>query len=103
MVDVLHIHPSDNVCVAVRPLPAGMDIRCGEVEFTLDKPVPLGAKLSLATLDAGEKIVKFGEPIGSLTRAVRVGEYIHTHNLESDYLRTYERGELLSTSQGSAQ
>ena len=92
---VLQIHPSDNVCVAVRPLPAGATIACAGVSFTLKQNVPLGAKLALADLPAGTKILKFGEPIGTLSRNVPVGGYVHTHNLESDYLHTHARGELL--------
>jgi hypothetical protein len=28
-------------------------------------------------------------PIGSTTSAVRAGEWMHTHNLASDYIATY--------------
>lgn len=95
MREVIQIHPDDNVCVAVRPLPAGTEIACGAVTFTLEKACPLGAKLALTDLKSGNKVIKYGEPIGSLTADVPTGGYIHTHNLESDYLHTYERGELV--------
>ena len=94
-IDVLQIHPADNVCVATRPLSANTWITCGNVRFLLDRNVALGAKLALAPLPAGTKIMKFGEPIGTLTQAVPLGGYIHTHNLKSDYLHTHERGEQL--------
>jgi len=97
MIDVLQIHPNDNVCVAVRPLPAGWQVQCAGVTFVLPEAVPLGAKIALARLRAGDKILKFGEPIGSLTADVEPGRHVHTHNLESDYLRTYRRGELVSS------
>lgn len=93
--DVLQIHPADNVCVAVRPLAAGAAIACAGARFQLARDVPLGGKLALAPLAAGTKIIKFGEPIGTLTAAVPVGGYVHTHNLESDYLPTHARGELV--------
>lgn len=96
MIDVLQIHPNDNVCVAVRPLGAGTEISCGGVTFVLPAASPLGAKLALQPLKAGSKIIKFGEPIGTLTVDVEAGTHIHTHNLESDYLHTYGRGELVS-------
>ncbi|MFV1981768.1 MAG: UxaA family hydrolase, partial [Rhodothermia bacterium] len=83
MLDVIQIHPDDNVCVATRPLPAGSEIACGDVSFRLDESRPLGAKLALKEMRAGDKVIKFGEPIGSLTADVAVGEYVHTHNLES--------------------
>lgn len=96
MIDALQIHASDNVCVALRPLPSGASFQCAGVTLTLPQPVPLGAKIALKRLKAGEKVIKFGEPIGSLTADVEAGTHIHTHNLSSDYLHTYERGELLS-------
>lgn len=95
MLDVIQIHPADNVCVATRPLPAGSEIVCGAVRFRLDESRPLGAKLALKEMKTSDKIVKFGEPIGSLTADVAIGDYIHTHNLESDYLHTFQRGELV--------
>lgn len=98
MIDVLQIHPGDNVGVAVRPLASGTAVRCGPVSFTLSQALPLGAKVALRPLKAGDKVVKFGEPIGSMTADAAVGDYIHTHNLESDYLHTYAEGELVGGS-----
>ncbi len=99
--DVLQIHPDDNICVATRKLSAGSMIRGNGVTFQLENDVALGCKLALTDLQAGDKVIKFGEPIGSLTESVKLGDYVHTHNLQSDYLRTYKRGELIE--QPSAQ
>lgn len=93
--DVLRIHSDDNICVAVRPLVEGTLLSCAGVSFVLAQDVRLGAKLALRPLRAGERVFKYGEPIGTLTADVPLGGYVHTHNLESDYLHTYERGELL--------
>ncbi len=95
---VLQIHPRDNVGVATHPLTAGTVIAAGPVCFTLAQDVGLGAKLALTALPAGAKILKYGEPIGTLTAAVPAGGYIHTHNLESDYLPTPARGDLVPES-----
>ena len=89
--DVLRIHPSDNVCVATHSIEAGASLRCDAVSFVLTHPVRRGSKLALADLPAGTKIIKFGEPIGTLLNSVRLGEYIHTHNLDSDYLPAHAR------------
>ena len=98
--DVLKIHPDDNVCVATRPLVAGTPISCEDVHFVLAVDVQLGAKLALSELHVGDKALKFGEAIGSITKKVHTGGYVHTHNLKSDYLHTHERGELLDGKQG---
>ena len=93
--DVLQIHPKDNVCVATRALVAGTQIACGGVSFKLAHDVALGAKLALAALPSGTKVLKFGEPIGTLTAPVLLGGYVHTQNLESDYLHTHAAGEFV--------
>ena len=41
---------------------------------------------------AGEKVFKYGAPIGSATQPIAPGDYVHTRNLKSDYLPTYARG-----------
>mgnify|MGYP001103041182 CR=1 FL=1 len=33
--------------------------------------------------------MKYGAPIGRATRDIEAGEYIHTHNMASDYLPTF--------------
>ena len=55
----------------------------------LPATVSLGHKLARRALTAGEKILRYGAPIGHATRDVAKGEHLHTHNLESDYLPTY--------------
>ena len=34
----------------------------------------------------GEKVLKFGVPIGSAVRAILPGEHVHVHNIKSDYI-----------------
>jgi hypothetical protein len=41
------------------------------------------------SLNPGDKIIKFGVPIGSATKHIDIGEHIHLHNMKSDYLPTY--------------
>lgn len=55
--------------------------------------VPLGHKVAARDIAAGEKIIKYGAPIGSAVRAIASGEHVHTHNVQSDYIPTFERGE----------
>ena len=42
----------------------------------------------MRTIAAGARIVKYGAPIGRATRDIAPGEYVHTHNMTSDYLPT---------------
>ena len=73
--DYIKINPSDNVAVALTDLRAG-DAVAGVV---LRTDVPRGHKIVLTDLGAGENVIKYGFPIGHVTRAVQAGEMIdHT-------------------------
>ena len=47
--------------------------------------MPLGHKLARRPIAPGEKVRKYGAPIGTATRAIAAGEHVHVHNLASDY------------------
>ena len=74
--DAKRIHPSDNVFVALKDLPAG-ESRFG---VALAQAIPAGHKAAIRPIGEGERIVKYGQPIGAATRAIRAGEWVHTHN-----------------------
>ncbi|MEQ1862827.1 MAG: UxaA family hydrolase [Chthoniobacteraceae bacterium] len=73
----LRLHPDDNVLTVI--------VAGGEV--------PLGHKIAAREISAGEKIIKYGAPIGSAICAITSGAHVHTHNVKSDYLPTFKRGE----------
>lgn len=73
----LRLHPDDNVLTVI----------------VAGGTVPLGHKVAARDIAAGEKIVKYGAPIGSATRDIASGEHVHTHNVQSDYIPTFQRGE----------
>ncbi len=89
---LLRLHPADNVLTVIAPLAAGDSVRIGGVPATVATPLAIGHKLAARALAAGEKVLKYGVPIGSATRAIASGEHVHTHNLRSDYLPTFQRG-----------
>jgi hypothetical protein len=89
---LLRLSPRDNVAVAGGPLKSGVTVDLDGTPLTISSDVGLGAKIAIVDLQQGEKIIKGGAPIGSLTEDVSPGDYIHTHNLQSDYLKTYDRG-----------
>lgn len=87
-VQLLQIHPADNVAVATMPLEGGQQISVGEVTLVVPKALPLGAKVAIEPIPVGEKVCKYGEPIGSASEDIAQGDYVHTHNLQSDYIAT---------------
>jgi altronate dehydratase small subunit len=86
---LLRLDPQDNVAVATSTMEAGQSLLIDGRLVTLPDRVPTGHKLALVPIAAGEKVVKYGSPIGSATCDIRPGDYVHTHNLKSDYLPTY--------------
>ena len=71
----IKIHPSDNVAVALQ------DLSKGEVVegVTLQTGVPAGHKVLLKDLAAGENVIKYGFPVGHVTRAAGAGTLVdHT-------------------------
>lgn len=83
MTDVLRIHPSDNVAVALEALPRGTELRLDGQTLRLAEDVPAGHKLALADLTRGAAVVKYGFPVGRATADVAAGAWVHTHNLET--------------------
>jgi len=70
----LQIHPSDNVAVALEA--AGS--------------VPAGHKFALRDIQKGEKIIKYGDPIGVATDMIPAGSHVHTHNVRTALSETGE-------------
>lgn len=88
---ILQISPEDNIGVAKTDLPAGESVVIGGCRVTLTAPIATGHKLALVPIAAGEKVLKYNAPIGSATRDISPGDSVHTHNVKSDYLRTFTR------------
>lgn len=68
----IKINPDDNVAVALTDLKAGECV-CG---VTLGQDVPRGHKITLTDLKSGDNVVKYGFPIGHVTRDAAAGECI---------------------------
>jgi len=86
---LIRISPQDHVAVAVAAIEPGESLTIAGLSITAADRIPAGHKLALIPIAAGQKVLKYGAPIGSATRAIRPGEHVHTHNLKSDYLLTY--------------
>ncbi len=87
----LLIHPSDNTVTLLDPVREGEKVvflRGGEqASVTALSDVPFGHKVAIRAIAEGEPVIKYGETIGSASRAIREGEYVHTQNLDSNRAR----------------
>ena len=88
---LLRLSPEDNVAAVTATIEAGESLLIDGRPVTVSDRVPTGHKMAILPIPAGQKVVKYGAPIGSATREIRPGQYVHTHNLASDYLPTYTR------------
>ena len=86
---VMKLAPPDNVAVALRPLAKGETVIVDGVACEVDRDIAVGHKLAARAIANGEEIVKYNCPIGSATCAIAPGEYVHTHNVASNYMPTY--------------
>ena len=71
----IKINPADNVAVALQDLSKGTVVE----GVTLSMDIPRGHKIVLQDLKAGENVIKYGFPIGHVTRDAAAGTMVdHT-------------------------
>ncbi len=46
--------------------------------------IPYAHKICVKAMKKGDQCLKYGLPIGSATKPIKVGDYIHVHNIESN-------------------
>ena len=80
MPDFIHIHPTDNVAVALRPVPAGTVFE----GVTAAADIPQGHKMALKNLTENDQVVKYGFSIGHATASIAPGDWVHTHNMKTN-------------------
>ncbi len=82
--NILIIHSTDNVAVALKTLGVGELVVARGIEgFRALEEIPASHKLALRDIIKGEEIIKYGEIVAVSTRDIKRGEWVHTHNLES--------------------
>jgi hypothetical protein len=92
IMNAIHLSPLDNIVVLAYRGEAGDALRFGDAAdqaLRLATSLGLGHKVACRRIVAGERILKYGVPIGSATRDIEPGEHVHLHNMKSDYLPTY--------------
>jgi altronate dehydratase small subunit len=89
----IQLHPDDNVLTVATRIEAGQAYIVGQSPVIAVEPIAVGFKVAARSIDVGSKIIKYGAVIGTATCNIAAGEVVHMHNLASDYLPTYLRGE----------
>src|SRR5262249_38525633 len=78
------LRPEDNIAVAARNLPAGLEVQSNGHPLTLARRVGLGHKVALRDIRQGEAVYKYGQIIGFASEDIPAGGHVHVHNLRAD-------------------
>lgn len=83
MESLLQINSLDNVAVAIKPLFKGDLVKLGNTTYTLLTDVPAGHKMALQDIHKGDKVIKYGYPIGEAKEDIRTGSHVHAFNIRT--------------------
>ena len=85
--EAFRIHADDNVATLLGDAQAGTLVLIrgdGEaVEVPAAQAVQAGHKIALRPLAEGNRVIKYGFPIGEATRSIAAGEWVHLNNCRS--------------------
>ncbi len=81
---VVHINTEDNVAVAIAPIAKGDEIKVDDIEFTAVQDIPQGHKIAVKSITKGEQVIKYGVSIGHATEDILIGQWVHTHDMETN-------------------
>lgn len=90
---LLLMSSEDNCLIARTALACGDVVAIDGLPVTLAQDIQIGHKVARRALAVGDKVLRYGALIGSITAPVAIGEHIHTHNLASDYIPTFTLGQ----------
>ncbi len=85
------LHPDDNVVVLGAQVQPGQMLDIAGLPVGVTQEVAVGHKLARHALAVGDKVLKYGAPIGSMTAPAAAGEHVHLHNMKSDYIASHTR------------
>jgi (2R)-sulfolactate sulfo-lyase subunit alpha len=88
----LVLHPEDNVVVCRRDVRAGERLLIEGDVLVARSDVALGHKIARRLIHRGAPVVKYGMSIGSSTSEILPGDWVHLHNMKSDYIPSHTRG-----------
>ncbi len=81
------LNEKDNVATALADLESGSSVKVDAggkmLTVKLASRIPFGHKFSIARMEAGAPVIKYGEAIGNATTVIDAGDYVHVHNVAS--------------------
>ncbi len=81
------MNPDDNCAIALEDISKRSQLQIREISIFINQNILLGHKIALADIKNGDLVKKYGQAIGIATEDIKKGDWIHTHNLTSQYLK----------------
>jgi (2R)-sulfolactate sulfo-lyase subunit alpha len=75
--------------VVVEGLAAGTEMLCvvtadnSSFKLKAAMDVPIGHKVALADIKAGDTVTKYGQDVGKAVADIKKGEHVHVHNMKT--------------------
>ena len=80
----LVLDSDDTVATAIADLEAASSLSYNGRTIELTEPISFGHKVAMEPIPVGEPIRKYGAVIGTAAEAIEPGDWVHTHNCESN-------------------
>ncbi|MFZ5944478.1 MAG: UxaA family hydrolase [Bacillota bacterium] len=77
------INDKDSVVVATKKINKDTVILISDEEVRVNNEILPGHKIAIKKILKGEKVLKYGYPIGIAAQDIFPGDWVHTHNMES--------------------
>ncbi|PXA87138.1 altronate hydrolase [Nostoc sp. 3335mG] len=91
MTQLILLHEDDNVLVVVAPVEAGDPLTVAGGTVPAREGITIGHKVARKALEPGDRVIKYGAPIGSMIAPAEPGDWVHLHNMRSDYIAAHLR------------
>jgi len=84
---ILRLNSNDNVAIALEDLEPGKVIffqhEVGSLEIEIRDTIPFAHKVAIKNINMGCNVIKYGEIIGCATENIKIGQWVHTHNIHN--------------------
>ena len=88
--DIIIHDEKDNVgVVVIEKITQNQDCNCwimennSSVQIQSKNEIPLGHKIAMNDFKEGDTIIKYGNDIGKVVKAIKKGEHVHVHNVKT--------------------
>ena len=83
------LSPNDNIYIVSQDIAAGEILLIDGDKISLSVNISMGHKIARQQINKGQKIIKYGFPIGVAAMTIKKGTHAHVHNIQSSYTKTH--------------